>query len=294
MSRNRQRDWYQHEDRGGQQGSWQGKRQRGGDETSGWRNPCDGRDWRRDGTTSGWETCERNLGNAKRARIEPERLQVIQKQLGCHSVVFVAGEPGSGKTTGVPWELTTTFQRVACCMPRRLQAKMAAIHVRQQQCRPGNQDPEIGWSIGGERSRCGRKLTYFTHGCFIRHAGQRAASHFDVVVVDEAHEQGVEAQMVLYLLRRSLATHGRPKIVVMSATMDAKELWNYFHEGLPEASRSQLVGNEHQVVDLGVRPHDVRVFRLEDLPGSCFSRDSRTDELCKKMAKHMQNGSTPC
>jgi ATP-dependent RNA helicase DDX35 len=206
---------------------------------------------------------------------------VIQNQMMCRGVVFVAGEPGRGKTTGVPWELTKTFQRVACCLPRRLQAKMAATYVRRLHGDRGVPDPDIGWAVGGEKSQHGRKLTYFTHGCFIRHVGQRVTSQFDVVIVDEAHEQSMEAQMVIYLLRDALAKHGKPKIVVMSATMDAKEFWDYFREGLPEASRLSILGQEHQTVELGTRPHGVQVLRLDDFPGS-FARDQRGDELCKR------------
>jgi HrpA-like RNA helicase len=57
--------------------------------------------------------------------------------------------------------------------------------------------------------------------------GQRVAAFFDVVIVDEAHEQGTEAQIVMWLLRDALAAGGTLKIVVMSATMDAGALSAY-------------------------------------------------------------------
>ena len=99
-------------------------------------------------------------------------MEQIRTQLTSHDVIFIAGETGCGKTTNVPWGLAKTYSRVACCMPRRLQAKRAAKRVREI----FQVQADVGWAIGGERSPHGSKLTYFTHGCFIRHVGQWVAA----------------------------------------------------------------------------------------------------------------------
>ena len=268
---------------GGRHGSWQGHPERPRAEAIGWQthaHPDQGR-------------CKRSdMSRQVMALAERTPLEEIQDQLEQRAVVFVAGETGCGKTTTVPWHLAVTLDKqVACCLPRRLQAKRAATWV-QQKASPVAQAGDIGWVVGGEQSQHGRRLTYFTHGCFIRHIGQQVESGFDVVIVDEAHEQCMEAQMVMWLLRDFLANNRKVKIVVMSATMDAEELWDYFHKGLPEASRLQMLGNKHETVELGTRRHEVNLLRFEDLPQH-FPSNGKLRELCKNINHKMSKGMIP-
>ena len=207
--------------------------------------------------------------------IEP--LRQSEEQFKNHKVVFVTGETGCGKTTTVPWHLAQvcTDKMVGCCLPRRLQARSAAKYVQKRTADKGNSG-DIGWTVGGETGKSGCRLTYFTHGCFIQQQWETLGDRFGVVIVDEAHEQSMETQLVFWMLRRALQTRGNLiKVVVMSATMDVSVLRKYFlgHHQVAEA------------IELGARRHDVNIAHLEDLPKlfPCMNLQKLCDDALKKM-----------
>src|SRR3989338_1657065 len=51
---------------------------------------------------------------------------------------------------------------------------------------------------------------------------------YEVVIVDEAHERGVNQDLILALLKRLRARRSDMKIIIMSATIDEKRFSDFF------------------------------------------------------------------
>ena len=50
------------------------------------------------------------------------------------------------------------------------------------------------------------------------------------IILDEIHEQSVEADLVLITVRKLMAASTLLKVVIMSATLDCKAITEYFRE----------------------------------------------------------------
>jgi len=224
-----------------------------------------------------WDWQSRDTCNKRRRQIHGaesiEQLHQIEAQLREHTMVFVAGATGCGKTTRVPWHLAQAFGKpVACCLPRRLQARSAAKYVRG--VLPEAKEGNVGWAVGGDTGNSGQQLTYFTHGCFLQQRWETLGHRFGVVIVDEAHEQSMETLLVFWILRHVLKNHSSLKLVVMSATMDVTALQRYF--GCAQISFPSAV------INLGTCSHPVEVIQLDDIPSKFPTAWQQLKTLCKQ------------
>jgi pre-mRNA-splicing factor ATP-dependent RNA helicase DHX15/PRP43 len=158
-----------------------------------------------------------------------------------HQVVVVEGETGSGKTTQLPqFAVHSGFgvdaegrQRlVACTQPRRVAAMSVAARVAEEcDVKLGE---EVGYSIRFEEcSGPKTALKYLTDGMLLREAmSDPQLDRYAVVMIDEAHERTLATDVLLGLLKEVLAARPTLKLVVMSATLDAKRFQDYF-DGAP-------------------------------------------------------------
>ena len=220
--------------------------------------------------------------------LERDPLAEITEKFKNSRLLFVTGEAGCEKTTTVPWHLAKdpSDKNVACCLPRRLQARSAAVYV-QQNARDRPPNDAVGYTAGGEDSNPGSQLTYFTHGCFLRQDWETVGDRFAVVIVDEAHEQDMETQLLFWLLRRSLQESKELKVVIMSATMDVTVFRKYFAAPM---SRPVMVDD---VVEIGTRRHEVKEIFLEDIDRMPPGSNQRFRALCANVRKHMGTGQVP-
>jgi ATP-dependent RNA helicase DHX57 len=116
------------------------------------------------------------------------------------------------------------------------------------------------------------------------------------VVLDEVHERSLDVDLLLLLLRRTLLVPPReqhrpvpPKLVLMSATADAKGFVSYFDRPGPCADLGMLAGQSHAraarrldvaMLNIPGFTHPVRQFWLEDAlqaTGLVVGRGSRCD-----------------
>eukprot|EP01065_Artemidia_motanka_P026905 TRINITY_DN32142_c0_g1_i1.p1 TRINITY_DN32142_c0_g1~~TRINITY_DN32142_c0_g1_i1.p1 ORF type:complete len:829 (+),score=206.63 TRINITY_DN32142_c0_g1_i1:87-2573(+) len=195
--------------------------------------------------------------------ISAYRKQILDA-LDSSPVLVLQGETGCGKTTQVPQFILDEMIRqgkaadanIICTQPRRLSAVGVARRVSDER---GEESVggTIGYAVRGEiwRSEHTRML-FCTTGVLLRHVAStpdlRGISH---VIVDEVHERGMLTDFLLILLRelarRAEAGADAPKIVLMSATLDAERFANYFG-GCP-------------VLTVPGRVHPVRELYLEDI-----------------------------
>ena len=158
-----------------------------------------------------------------------------------HQFVVVEGETGSGKTTQIPQFLVEANfcqpgrTSIACTQPRRVAATSIAQRVAEEMDVPLGK--EVGYTIRFEDVSDSQRtiLKFVTDGMLLREAmTDPLLSRYSVIVLDEAHERTLATDVLMGLLmeilpkRTSSSEHGELKVVIMSATLDAKKFQEYF------------------------------------------------------------------
>ena len=94
---------------------------------------------------------------------------------------------------------------------------------------------EVGLLYSGEGAKSDRytRLLYVTDGILIRWILTGQLGRFSVVMIDEAHEQSANMELIFALMRYHLPLYPRLRLVIMSATMDVERFTNFFGDGTP-------------------------------------------------------------
>ncbi|KAK6527982.1 hypothetical protein TWF281_009241 [Arthrobotrys megalospora] len=183
----------------------------------------------------------------------------ITECIDSNSVTVISGETGSGKSTQcVQFVLDDLIHRnlgtaakILCTQPRRISAIGLAERVSAERC--GEVGTEVGYAIRGE-SKIGpnTRITFMTTGVLLRrlHDGD-GLSDISHVFIDEVHERSLDSDFLLVLMKRLLTKRKDLKLVLMSATLNAKVFADYF-------------GNV-QIVNIEGRTFPVNDFYLDDV-----------------------------
>lgn len=148
-----------------------------------------------------------------------------------NSVILIESGTGSGKTVLVPKYVLHTFnyeKKIAITLPKRMIAKSSAEYAA------ATLDVAVGTFVGyqfrGESSKSSNtKLLYATDGSIksllIK---DPLLSEFSAVIIDEAHERKIQIDFLLFLLKNVLEKRDDFKLVIMSATINAKIFKTYY------------------------------------------------------------------
>jgi pre-mRNA-splicing factor ATP-dependent RNA helicase DHX15/PRP43 len=160
-----------------------------------------------------------------------------------NQVTVIVGETGSGKTTQIPQYLALTpsatsnvqssdafpfFGSVACTQPRRVAAMSVAQRVSEEM------DVTLGEQVGytvrfEDKSSDVTVLKYLTDGMLLREAMfDPTLSKYSVIILDEAHERTIATDVLMALLKELLPKRPELRIVVMSATLEARKFRDYY------------------------------------------------------------------
>eukprot|EP00842_Homolaphlyctis_polyrhiza_P007123 jgi/Hompol1/9/HPOL_001305-RA len=150
-----------------------------------------------------------------------------------HPAVIIVGETGSGKTTQLPQFLHdagfTDTGLIAITQPRRVAAISIASRVAQ----------ETGTTVGGlvgysirfeDVTSRDTKIRYMTDGMLLRELlNDPDLSKYSVIVLDEAHERTLRTDVLFGAVKGIQKRRSDLKIIVMSATLNAKAFSDYFN-----------------------------------------------------------------
>lgn len=219
--------------------------------------------------------------------------QNIVEAILMNPVVVICGETGSGKTTQVPQMLyeagfgfpgSANSGMIAVTQPRRVAAVSLAERVRDElglDKKSGIVAHQIRYSSTTSRETA---MKFMTDGVLLRElATDFLLSRYSVVVVDEAHERGVNTDVLIGVLsrvaklrekrwRESEGTKDRLgplRIVIMSATLRVSDF----------AENPTLFATPPPIIHIGARQHPVTMH---------FSRRTSSDyvtEAYKKVSK---------
>lgn len=161
------------------------------------------------------------------------RTQLLQL-IRDNRVIIMVGETGSGKTTQLPQYLNeigyTKGGKVGCTQPRRVAAMSVAARVASEMgVKLGH---EVGYSIRFEE--CSSEKTvikYMTDGMLLKEfMMDPTLSSYKVIIVDEAHERTLHTDVILSLIKDLSRARDDLKVIISSATLDAKKFSDYFDQ----------------------------------------------------------------
>lgn len=158
-----------------------------------------------------------------------ELLNAVEK----YQVLIVVGETGSGKTTQLPQYLYEAGydkhgKIIGCTQPRRVAAVSVAARVADEVgTRVGD---KVGYSIRfDERSSENTVIKYMTDGMLVREfLTDHDLAKYSVMIIDEAHERTLQTDILLGLFKDLLKKRPDFKLIISSATINAKKFSDYF------------------------------------------------------------------
>ena len=179
-----------------------------------------------------------------------------------HPVSIISAETGSGKSTQcgsyiLEQELSSGRDcRILVTQPRRISAITLARRVSQELGEASNAVGTIrslvGYSIRlDSKTSAATRLTFATTGVLLRMLeSSPMLEQLDCLILDEVHERTLETDLLFIVLRELLKKRTNLRIVLMSATVDARKFSDYF-DGAP-------------VLDIPGRTFPVEIGFLED------------------------------
>jgi len=178
----------------------------------------------------------------------------IQKLIEENQVVIVCGTTGSGKTTQLPKIAREaglgTGGRIGVTQPRRLAATGMARRVAEEV--DTDYGKGVGCQVRFDDQTCDDTLIKFmTDGILLAETQRdRHLLQYDCLIIDEAHERSLNIDFLLGYLKSLTKTRPDLKIIISSATLDAKS-FSVFFDNAPVI---EVEGRTYPVEDFFLPP----------------------------------------
>ncbi|XP_060862840.1 ATP-dependent RNA helicase DHX30-like isoform X1 [Metopolophium dirhodum] len=170
-----------------------------------------------------------------------------------NQVTIIKGEPGCGKSTRVPNFIMKKYSKerkgsecnVYVTQPRRISALTLANRVAVER------SEELGNVVGFQvrlKQILPRKpgtIVFASSGILLQKLqADPGLKEFSHVIIDEAHEQDINTEILLMLTKNALQLNDKLKLIIMSATLNAEHFQNYYGHS---ASTIEIPGFTHPV-----------------------------------------------
>ncbi|EFA84360.1 DEAD/DEAH box helicase [Heterostelium album PN500] len=179
------------------------------------------------------------------------------EMLSANQVMVVTGETGSGKSTQIPQYILEDMVtrgigsqcNIVCSQPRRISAIGVADRVSAEWYGGDKQQlgSMVGYQIRNESKRsAATRLCFVTTGILLRMMlDSRPLENVSHIIIDEVHERSMDNDFLLIILKQLLRRRPNLKLILMSATLDAKLIANYF--GIGESAIFSIAGFTYPV-----------------------------------------------
>ncbi|KAK5669860.1 hypothetical protein QVD99_004236 [Batrachochytrium dendrobatidis] len=153
-----------------------------------------------------------------------------------YQTLIIVGETGSGKTTQLPQYLAEMGYtkggklKIGCTQPRRVAAMSVAARVAEEM---GTKlGYEVGYSIRFEDCTSDKTIIkYMTDGMLLREfLTEPDLASYSCLIIDEAHERTLHTDILFGLVKDIARFRPDLKLIISSATMDAKKFSEYFDD----------------------------------------------------------------
>lgn len=155
------------------------------------------------------------------ADFRDEIVAVVQE----NPVTVIQAETGAGKSTQVPQYLLDEGYDLVVTQPRRLAARTVAQRVTEER------SEELG-GIVGYRTAVDREDSPATRALFctdgLALVRELMGQNRGILVLDEVHEWNENMEVLVAWAKRQIEEGADFKVVLMSATLEAEKLANYF------------------------------------------------------------------
>lgn len=159
--------------------------------------------------------------------------QTILEAVDSHQVTIITAETGAGKSTQVPQYLAGAgYDKVIVTQPRILAARNLSKRVREEWAERNHEDstPIIGYRTAHERDDDpDNTILYCTDGLqLVRELTGSGIHTKQILVLDEIHEWNENMEVLIAWANKRCQEEPDFKIVLMSATIEAEHLAQYF------------------------------------------------------------------
>ncbi|XP_065029364.1 probable pre-mRNA-splicing factor ATP-dependent RNA helicase DEAH9 isoform X2 [Musa acuminata AAA Group] len=190
-----------------------------------------------------------------------------------HATTIIVGETGSGKTTQIPQYLKEAGwaeggRVVACTQPRRLAVQSVASRVAEEMgVKIGE---EVGYTIRFEdqTNPSVTVIKFLTDGVLIREMmDDPLLTKYSVIMVDEAHERSLSTDMLLGLLKKIQRRRPELRIIISSATIEAKSMSTFFQarkKDLRHAAEDSVPSHLPAVLSVEGKGYTVEIHYVEE------------------------------
>ncbi|CAG7727696.1 unnamed protein product, partial [Allacma fusca] len=160
----------------------------------------------------------------------------ILSSVNAHQVTIIEGFTGCGKTTQVPQFLLddavekNKFCRIVVTQPRRI----AALSVANRVCweRGWELGSLVGYQVGMDRKFSeDSRLVYMTTGVLLQMMiNKKSLEEWSHIIIDEVHERDLDTDLLMLVIKRIMIERQDTytKVILMSATLNAKKFMDYF------------------------------------------------------------------
>ncbi|MBK1720401.1 ATP-dependent RNA helicase HrpA [Thiocystis violacea] len=198
-----------------------------------------------------------------------ERRAEVAELIERHQVIVLCGETGSGKSTQLPKLCLDLGRglagRIGHTQPRRIAARSLASRIAQEL---GTETGElVGYKMRfHDRVRPETAIKLMTDGILLAEIQRdRLLSEYDTLIIDEAHERGLNIDFLLGYLRGILPRRPDLKLIVTSATIDPERFARHFadQKGQP-APIIEISGRTYPVEVRHRPPEDESAAECDD------------------------------
>ncbi|XP_045775250.1 ATP-dependent DNA/RNA helicase DHX36-like [Maniola jurtina] len=165
----------------------------------------------------------------------------IYNSINNNQVIVISGETGCGKSTQVPQIILDEAicakkganVKILVTQPRRIAASSLAMRVAKE--RDENLGHSVGYAVRLEKveERLRGSIRYCTTGILLAELEvNQSLSNYSHIILDEVHERDIHVDLSMCMLKQVLKKRKDLKLILMSATIDADTLSQYF-DGCP-------------------------------------------------------------
>ncbi len=167
------------------------------------------------------------------------RREEIARAISQHQTVIICGETGSGKTTQLPkicLELghdagkQGTGHLIGHTQPRRIAARTVAARIATELNSPLGQ--LVGYKVRfSDQTHPGTRIKLMTDGILLAETQQDPLLRaYHTLIIDEAHERSLNIDFLLGYLKQLLPRRPDLKLIITSATIDARRFSAHFND----------------------------------------------------------------
>ncbi|CAO2828283.1 unnamed protein product [Amaranthus hypochondriacus] len=160
------------------------------------------------------------------------RTEILQ-HISYAQIMVLIGETGSGKSTQLVQFLADSglvnSGCLICTQPRKIAVSSLVHRVLEESDGCYEKGAVSCWRSFSSVQQFNAEVTYMTDHCLLQHCMKDRELHgVSCIIVDEAHERTLNTDLLLAMLKKLLPLRPNLRLIIMSATADAKQLSDYF------------------------------------------------------------------